>query len=484
MNSKRLIAAARWLIILTGLAAITAFFRSVIHANPTTVALSFLLLILFIAANWGLRYAIISSLIATACYNFFFLPPVNTFTVSDPQNILALTVFLITSVFASRSSNRIRMESHDAKARQAELEVLYRLGRGLLQTDEIIPLTNAIPAAIEAASGAHSVVFYLLDSDSVYRSGPDWPAAFSTAQLQELSNSPAVTFSPASNESVIPLRTGVRPRGVVILRGVKLSTQTLEALGGLVSISLDRARAVSELTRAEASRESERLRGWMMDSITHELRTPLTSIKASVTTMLTSQLPPASSRELLTIIDEEADRLNRLVAEAVDMAQLDSQEVRMNLTPQSLGDMMQKAIGENEPLLERHPVEVRLPASLPRVMADPVWMEKVLDNLIENAAKYSNPDTPIFISAEIDSGQVACSIADRGFGIDPLEQSLIFDKFYRSPNRRPVSSGTGMGLAICRAIVEAHGGRIWVTSQPGQGSVFTFTLAVAPPERG
>lgn len=450
------------------------------HANPTTVALSFLLLILFIAANWGLRFAIISSLAATACYNFFFLPPINTFTVSDPQNILALTVFLVTSVFASRSSNRIRMESHDARTRQAELEVLYRLSRGLLQTDEIVPLTNAIPSAIEAASGAHSVVFYLLEGDTVYRSGPDWPATFSTAQLQDLSNSPTVTYSPAANESVIPLRTGVRPRGVVILRGIKLSTQTLEALGGLVSISLDRARAVSDLTRAEASRESERLRGWMMDSITHELRTPLTSIKASVTTLLTSQLPPASSVELLTIIDEEADRLNRLVAEAVDMAQLDSQEVRMNLTPQPLAHLIEDALRESEGVLDHHPVELRLPASLPKVMADAVWMEKVLDNLIENAAKYSNPGTPIFISAELSGTTVACSIADRGYGIDPLEQSLIFDKFYRSPHRRPASPGTGMGLAICRAIVEAHGGEISVTSQVGQGSVFTFTLQAHP----
>ncbi|MES2390524.1 MAG: DUF4118 domain-containing protein, partial [Acidobacteriota bacterium] len=189
------------------------------HVNQTTVALTLLLFILFLAARWGLRYAIVMSLAATAFYNFFFLPPYNTFTVSDPQNLLALVVFLITSVVASRLSDRIRMESRDAQARQAELEVLYRLSRALLQTDELVQLTNSIPSAVEMATGAQSVVFYLSESDSVYRSGTGSPTALDTAQLQDLSNSAAPSYSPASLEAIVPLRTGVRPRGVLILHG-------------------------------------------------------------------------------------------------------------------------------------------------------------------------------------------------------------------------------------------------------------------------
>ncbi len=250
-------------------------------------------------------------------------------------------------------------------------------------------------------------------------------------------------------------------------------------MGGLVSISLDRAGAVAEVTRAEAAKESERLRGWMVDSITHELRTPLTSIKASVSALLTSSLPAESQRELLTVIDEESDRLNKLVAEAVEMTQLDSQEVKMNFTPQSLAGMISTSIEESAAALATHPVDVRLPDSLPRVMADPVWIQKLVGNLLENGAKYSNAGQPIFVSAEVRGTMVACSVADRGYGIDPLEQSLIFDKFYRSRHHLMESSGTGMGLAICRAIAEAHGGTISVTSQVGQGSVFTFTLPIA-----
>ena len=478
MNSKRIIAVLRCLGIAALLAGIVTLYRVVVHANPSTVALTLLLLVLFVAANWGLRYSIATSIAAAACYNFFFLPPVNTFTIADPQNLLALLVFLITSVFASRSSERIRTESRDARARQAELEVLYQLSRALLQTDELVQLTNSIPTAVALATGAKSVLFYLLDGDRIYRSGADWPASPGTSELKEFSFTPAISSSPDTLEAIIPLRTGVRPRGVLILREAQLSAQTLEALGGLVSISLDRARAVEEVTRAEAAKESERLRSLMLDSITHELRTPLTSIKASVSTLLTSELPAESARELLTVIDEESDRLNKLVAQAVEMAQLDTQEVRMSFSAQPLGAMIDAALQADAAALAGHEVTVRIPPALPKVNADPVWIQKLIANLLENAAKYSAAGTPITVIAEVRGDVVACSVADRGAGIEPLEQSLIFDKFYRSQNRSANTSGTGMGLAICRAIAEAHNGTISVTSQPGQGSVFTFTLPI------
>jgi two-component system sensor histidine kinase KdpD len=440
------------------------------------VALTLLLVVLFVASSWGLRFAVITSLAAAACYNFFFIPPIHSFTVADPQNLLALVVFLITSVYASRVSDRIRAESRHARARQGELEVLYRLSRALLQADELVQLTNSIPASVVTATGAPTVIFYLLDGGRVYRAGADWPTPLDANELRNYANQTEITTIDDGMVSIIPFRTGVRPRGVLMLRDVRLSTQTLEAMGGLVSISLDRARAAEEVTRAEAAKESERLRGLMLDSITHELRTPLTSIKASVSTLLASQLSPELTHDLLTVIDEESDRLNRLVAEAVEMAQLDTQEVKMDFSPQSLAQLVAEAMEGDAAVLAGHEVTVKIPPTLPKVNADPVWMKKVLANLLENAAKYSAAGTPIFIVAEARGDMVACSVADRGAGIEPLEQGLIFDKFYRSRNRAANTYGTGMGLAICRAIMEAHNGTISVTSQLGQGSVFTFTL--------
>ncbi len=476
MNSKRIIEVVRWLAAALSLTGIVSLLAGVLHANPATAALCLLLLVLFLAARWGLRYAIVTSIAATLCYNYYFLPPLGQFTISDPENVLALFAFLASSVFASRMSNRIRQESEEARARQAELEVLYRLSRALLQTDELAQLTNSIASAIALATDAQGVLLYLLQGDRVYRWGADWNVKLSEENLREISHNPGIISSASQQETMIPLRTGVRPAGVLIVRGTRLSHQSLDALGGLVSISLDRASAMDNVTRAEAAKESERLRSLMLDSITHELRTPLTSIKGAVSTLLTSSLKPEVTHELLTVIDEESDRLNRLVAQAVEMAQLDTQEVRMSFSAQKLDGMIDAALEAHKVTLAEHPATVTLAANLPEVDADPVWIQKLLGNILENAAKYSDAGSPIFVSAEMRGPMVACSVADRGLGIDPMEQSLIFDKFYRARNRAHHTPGTGMGLAICRAIAEAHGGSISVTSQPGHGSVFTFTL--------
>jgi two-component system sensor histidine kinase KdpD len=483
VNSQRIVNLARWFGAAAGLSVITAVYDRYVHANATTVALTYLLFILFLSTRWGLRYAIASSVAGTACYNFFFLPPVHTFTVSDPENFVALLVLLITSVVASRMSERIRQESRQAHVRQSELEVLYSLSRALLQTDELSALTNTAPSAIALASRADSVIFYLLDGDRTYRDGSPWPSHLGPAELRALANASAASQNSETREAIVPLRTGVRPRGVLLLRGVQLSLATLEAVGGLISVSLDRAQAVGVATRAEGAQESERLRTMMMDSITHEFRSPLTSIKVSVSTLRTTSLTEGDSNELLAIIEEEADHLDQLVARSVEMSQLDTLDVTMNFTPQSLVEVVEQSLQAASQALACHPVQVALPPDLPEVDADPVWLSKLMVNLLENAAKYSSPDSPIFITAERSGDLVTCSFADRGVGIDPLEQGLIFDKFYRSQQRAANVSGTGMGLAICRAIIDAHGGSLQVTSQPGYGSVFTMTVRAADPQK-
>jgi two-component system sensor histidine kinase KdpD len=280
--------------------------------------------------------------------------------------------------------------------------------------------------------------------------------------------------------SFVPIRMGVRTIGVLALRGSALSLETLEAVGSLIAVAIERAGAVENLMRTEAARESERLRSALLDSVTHDFRTPLTSIKASVSSLLSGgQLAPEQRQELLTVIDEESDRLNRLVGEAVEMAQLDAHEVKLELRPHSIREVIEAALEESKQVLEQNPVEVRLPVQLPNAVFDVTWITKVLHHLLENAVKYSQPGSPIFISAEVKGERLVTNVADRGSGIDDLERSLIFDKFYRGQSQRYRIQGTGMGLAIVKAIVEAHGGRISVTSQLGQGSVFSFGLPIA-----
>jgi two-component system sensor histidine kinase KdpD len=498
VNAQRLVAITKWSAAALALSGIVAVYHLWLHVNQTTVALTLLLLVLSLAARWGLRYAVATSLAAAVLYNYYFLPPIGTFVINDPENWLAFFAFLVTAVVGSRLSERVREEAEDARVRQRELEVLYGLSRELLQTENVASVVNAVAPAVMLVTRADAVVLYLLEGDRLYHAGD--PAAIPMDEIgmrQHALTLPAAdtvtdTVTAAyfgATEARIPLRVGVRPRGLLVIKGVRLSTDTLAAIGGLISVAIDRAQALATVTRAEAAKESERLRSLMIDSITHELRTPLTSIKASATTLLlhgssapaslVTPLKPEEQHELLTVIDEESDRLNRLVSEAVEMAQLDAQEVHMTFTPTDVTLIFDESIAYCASVLANHELRRSLPA-LPQVMADREYIEKVLCNLLENAAKYSAAGTPIFLSAERRRDRVLISVADRGLGIDLSEQELIFERFYRAPAQSQHTPGTGMGLAISRAIIEAHHGELTVTSQLGEGSVFAFTLPIAP----
>lgn len=466
------------------LVAIVGFYKLLVHVNPTTVALTFLLFILLLAANWGLRFAIVSSIAASLAFNFFFLPPIGTFTIADSQNWIALLVFLATALIASNLSNRIKEEAEVSNRRRRELELLYDFGQRLLLTESEADLLKSIPGSIVTAFRTAGAALYLSDGDRLYFSNAkDIQVsidAMREAVHSSVTRTPDSSTDPAGPHALLPLNVGVKPIGSVWVEGNLPSSETLEAMGSLVALSIERAGAVDKLARADASHESERLRSALLDSVTHDLRTPLTSIKASVTSLLSRDaLTPPQRIELLTVIDEESDRLNNLISQAIEMASLDAHEVQLELAPHPVQEVVTKALETCHDLLKERRVEIRMSDSLPKVLIDPVWIEKVLVHLLENAAKYSPEKEPIFISAEREGPAVAVSVADRGIGIDPMEQSMIFDKFYRGQSQRFRVQGTGMGLAISKAIVESHGGSISVTSQHGSGSVFSFSLPIA-----
>ena len=457
----------------------TLLYSRVLHVNPTTVAVSFLLGILSVAAAWGLRYAIPMSIAAALCFNFFFLPPIKTFTIADTQNWVALFAFFFVSVIASNLSERARRQTLEAQQRRRDLERLYRLSEQLLVTENVMELLKLIPQYVLNTFGAHHAALYISAKDQTYRSDPKRQEV-TAEELKDAALRGEMLLDPTRMLAIVPLRMGVRVVGAFGITGEIGSRQTLEAVGSLIATAIERANAVENLTRTEAARESERLRSALLDSVTHEFRTPLTSIKASVTTLLSgATLKPEEKQDLLTVIEEESDRLNRLIGEAVEMAQLDAKEVKLDLQPHQINEAIEVAVADSKQVTAIHPVEVRLPKSLPAAIMDVAWIRKVIQHLLENAAKYSPPGSPIFISSEVKNERLITSVADRGVGIDDLERSMIFDKFYRGQSQRYRVQGTGMGLAIVKAIVEAHGGRIEVTSQLGHGSVFSFGLPVA-----
>ena len=454
-------------------------YHAVIKVNPTTVALTFLIGVLAVSANWGLRPAVFMALVATLAFNYYFLPPVGTLTIADPQNWVALIAFLVTAVIASQLAERARREAQRANERRREAERLYKFSQQLLSSDNVAELLNAIPRYIVDCFGVEAAAVSLPSRPDIYRSNSARDVLdIHDLQLVSMRGEPKIDA--AERVAVVPLRMGVRVVGSLGVSGALLSRETLEALSSLVAIAIERAGAVEKLTKAEAARESEQLRSALLDSVTHEFRTPLTAIKASATSLLSnSGLDDAQHLELLTVINEESDRLNRLVGEAAEMAQLDANKVELQLGAYGMQEAVEDALEKSKAALGQHPVDVRLPDDLPAVRMDVARISEVLTQLLENAAKYSPPESSIHITGEVRNRVVMTSVADRGPGIDDFEQQLIFEKFYRGRNQRLQVQGTGMGLAIAKAIVEAHGGQLGVTSQLGHGSVFYFTLPVA-----
>jgi len=456
--------------------AIVLAYSSVVRVNPTTVALTFLLGVLAVSANWGIKPSVFMSLVATLAFNYYFLPPVRTFTIADPQNWVALVAFLLTAVIASQLEERARREATRSNERRQEVERLYQFSQQLLSNDNVAELLNSIPRFIVECFGVEAAAVSLPSRPDIYRSSPD-RNVLQAHDMQLVTMRGEAKIDTSERVAVVPLRMGLRVVGSLGISGALLSRETLEALSGLVAIAIERAGAVEKLSKTEAARQSEQLRSALLDSVTHEFRTPLTAIKASATSLLSDPALGSGQRlELLTVINEESDRLNRLVGEAAEMAQLDAHQVELQVSPNSMQDAVECAVAESKAVLARHRVETQLPADLPAVRMDVARISEVLTQLLENAAKYSPPDSPIYITAEAKDHKVMTSVSDRGPGIDDFEQSLIFEKFYRGRNQRLQIQGSGMGLAIAKAIVEAHGGQIGVTSQPGHGSVFYFTL--------
>jgi len=459
-------------------AGITFLYSRVLAVNQTTVALSFLLAILTVSAAWGMVVAVFMSVAAMLAFNYYFLPPIGTLTIADPQNWVALAAFLFTSILGSQLSARMRKEAVSAHSRRREIERLYTFSQKMLGEGNVIQLMNAVPNYIVDSFEAGAAELFLPQKDKFYRSG------FGAAHLDEEQMKNAflrneMSIDPQTRSYFLPVRLGVRAIASLGILGPALSRQTLEALSSLVAIAMERARAIEQLGETEAERQGERLQSALVDSIAHDFKTPLTSMKAAVTSLLAKKSSsPEQSRELLTIINEECDRLNHLVEEAVEMARLEAGEFELNLTSTPIEDIIGDALSQMKGVLAGRSVEVRVNPGLPPVRVDRERCKDILVQLVDNANLYSPKEQSITISAELTGDFVTISVADRGPGIDPFEQGMIFDKFYRGKDQRYVVRGTGMGLPIARAIVAAHKGTISVTSQLGHGSVFSFTLPV------
>jgi two-component system sensor histidine kinase KdpD len=470
----------RYAILTAAALLLVVLLRKAAPANQTTVALSFLMLILVTASQWRLAYSVYLSVLCTLLYNFFFLPPVGRLTIAEPANWVALAAFLCCSVLVSHLAEREHKHAEAADGRSREVERLYEFSQQLLLQDDLRSVGRSTPSVLAAVFGLRAVALYVREDDAAYYSDPQ-NELLPLVDLKLAANPSDAGVTSRNGYHVIPLTLGMQFLGVLALKDGGFSPRIYEAIGSLVAIALERAATVERSSRLEASRESERLRSALLDSVTHDLRTPLTAIRAAATTLVSQpDLPEPARADLAAVVDEESARLDRLIGQAVEMAQLDAETLQIDARPENVRELIEMTVEEMRPLLRERPVEVMVAGDLSRAPMDRELVRRVLRHLIENAAKYSPPGSLIVVSAEKDEYRLLVTVADRGPGIDPGEQPFVFDKFFRGKKERVQAAGTGMGLAIVKAILEAHGGGIELVSQTGKGTRFTFWLPLAP----
>jgi two-component system sensor histidine kinase KdpD len=452
------------------------FFRKVAAANQTTVALSLLMLVLITASRWRLAYSVYLSVVCALLYDYYFLPPVGHLAIADPRNLVALVAFLSCAVLVSHLAEREHQFGATAEKRREEVERLYEFSQQLLLQEDLRGLARVTPSVAAAVFGFRAVALYVREEDAAYYSDPG-NELLPLVDLQLTASQGEAGISVKDGCYVIPLMLGMRSLGVLAVMDRGFSPQVYEAIGSLVAIALERAAAVERSSRLEASRENERLRTALLDSVTHDLRTPLTAIRAAATTMVSQpDLPEAERADLAAVVDEESARLDRLIGQAVEMAQLDAEAVQIHARPQDVRELIETTLEEMRPVLQDRAVEVNVGGELSRVPMDRELVHRVLRHLIENAVKYSARGSAITVSAAKEESRLRVTVADQGPGIEPGEQPFVFDKYFRGKKHRSQAAGTGMGLAIVKAILEAHGGGIDLKSQAGMGTRFTFWL--------
>jgi len=451
--------------------------------NAATVGFVLLLAILCASTLWGLGVALSMSVAATLAYDYFVLPPVGTLNISDPRDWVALSCFIATAVIGSYLSARARRDAEEANRRRREAEGLYDFSQRLLRAGNPIELLEVIPRHIVESFKVGAATLFLSDSQQVHHWGLD-PPDLDADHLKLMAAGEDREEGPQKevgrSTCVVPLRLGEREIGSVRILSTALSQTTLRAMETLIAVAVERARMIEHAGKMEAARENERLKSVLLDAITHDFRTPLTSIKGSATGLLANiDFDREQRRELLLIIDEECDRINQLIGEASEMARLEAGQVKVELAPHSVGELISAALAARKNLLHRRPILFEVKDPNLQVLADLSLSQKVLLHLIDNADLYSSEEQPITLRTEERDGFVVLSVSDRGPGIEEAEIGQVFEKFYRGKDQRHRVPGTGMGLAIAKAIVVAHGGTIEVASRSGEGSVFTFSLPLA-----
>jgi len=461
------------------------------------VDLIFLTAIVVVAVRYGLWPSLLATVAASLCYNFFFLPPIYTFTITDPTNVAAFLLFTVLAVVVSNLAGRGRTLTVTTQERVRSVESLYAFSRKLAGAGTLDDVLWATAYQIASMLKVR-VVLLLPDNGSIaLRAGYPPEDSLDEGDLAAAKwawerNRAAGRDSdalPGAKWLFMPMRTGRGQIGILgiwrdepgpLLRAEQ--RRLLDALTDQGALAIERVHLVEDIDRVRRVAETDRLRSALLTSISHDLKTPLAAVLGAAGALrdLSKSFDDNAKADLLATIIEESERLNRFIANLLDMTKLESGAVIPNMAPYDLGEIIGSALRRANEILVKHNVDVQLSADLPMVSVDAVLFEQILFNLLDNAAKYAPPHTTISIQGWRDQDAVKLQIADEGDGIPPADLERIFDKFYRARKGDQVRAGTGLGLAISRGFAEALQGTIVAANRTDRrGAVFTISLPIS-----
>jgi two-component system sensor histidine kinase KdpD len=469
--------------------------------SKTNVVLGFLIVVVVAAATGGLGPGLVAAALGFLAFDVLFLPPYNTLIVNDVQDYVSLAVYLLTAVLVSWVVGALDRRSAQAERREREARTLYELSTSLVAHGGLDETLAGVVRTVRSLFGLAGCAIVLADGDGARLVASDGtvPPEVRERLVPHDGVSPVPGLVPLRGAATgglapgtamtVPMRAGTDPVGALIVvaggadgaRFGEAERRLLSTFANQAALAVERDRQDAERARVRSLVETDRLRTALLNSVSHDLRTPLASVKAAASSLLDPDVSwsDAERRDFLAIIDEAADRLTRLVHNLLDMSRIEAGALDPNLREASLADIAGPVV-----LLarasSRQRIDVDIPEDLPPVHADPILLEQVLTNLLDNARRYA-PGASVTLGARQvpGGGKVEVRVVDHGPGIPVPERERVFDQFYRlkGGGRRP--KGTGMGLAICRGILDALAGEVRVETTPGGGATFVVTLPVA-----
>lgn len=456
-----------------GMIAISTWVAFRLHFNLSAVTSFHLFVVVLIALQWGFLEATITSLISVTCLDYFFTQPLFVLYMSDPRDWFALAVFVSVALLVSRLSMNLKKHASEVDIQRSRLQKLYDLSQSVLLLDRHQPAEPQLVNLIRTMLGVEGVALWDAYEVHLYESGN---CNVTELEVRSTYFTEKEEDEPERGVSKRVLRIGARPIGSLIFCGHSLDTMSINAAASLTANAIERARSFSAETNAEAARQSEQLRSTVLDALAHAYKTPLTTIKSSSSGLLEIGTLSDFQRELVSLIDEQAEHLHELTDRLLRTADLDRNSLKLNRKEVDLFELASDIARQHKRDIDNHPIQVHTASPHVLVFADAHLLRMAVEQLLDNAIKYASPHSEISISIREDGAEGTVGVHNQGSFIAPEERQRIFHRFHRGLGAEHRAAGTGIGLSVAKRITVAHRGRIWVDSDPEAGTVFFMAL--------